>query len=331
MTSTESNKPLTEATTFISKSKSRVREGLPYPLGATWDGSGVNFAIFSANATKVELCLFDDEGKEEIERIELPEFTNEIWHGYLPDARPGTLYGYRVHGPYEPQNGHRFNHNKLLIDPYAKQIVGELEWNDALFGYTIGHPDGDLSFDERDSAPFMPRCRVIDPAFTWGNTTHPRVPRDRTVFYETHVRGYTMQHPAVPESARGTFSGLQESEVIDYIKSLGITSVELMPIHYFLDDNHLLEKGLRNFWGYNTLAFFAPHSRYMASQSIGEFKVMVARMHNAGLEVILDVVYNHTAEGNEMGPTLSLKGIDNANYYRLMPDDARYYINDTGT
>ncbi|MDR6236974.1 glycogen debranching protein GlgX [Pseudomonas oryzihabitans] len=331
MTSTDSNKPLTEATTFISKSKSRVREGLPYPLGATWDGSGVNFAIFSANATKVELCLFDDEGKEEIERIELPEFTNEIWHGYLPDARPGTLYGYRVHGPYEPQNGHRFNHNKLLIDPYAKQIVGELEWNDALFGYTIGHPDGDLSFDERDSAPFMPRCRVIDPAFTWGNTTHPRVPRDRTVFYETHVRGYTMQHPAVPESARGTFSGLQESEVIDYIKSLGITSVELMPIHYFLDDNHLLEKGLRNFWGYNTLAFFAPHSRYMASQSIGEFKVMVARMHNAGLEVILDVVYNHTAEGNEMGPTLSLKGIDNANYYRLMPDDARYYINDTGT
>ncbi|MEH3024133.1 MAG: glycogen debranching protein GlgX [Pseudomonas oryzihabitans] len=331
MTSSESNKPLTEATAFISKSKSRVREGLPYPLGATWDGSGVNFAIFSANATKVELCLFDDEGKEEIERIELPEFTNEIWHGYLPDARPGTLYGYRVHGPYEPQNGHRFNHNKLLIDPYAKQIVGELEWNDALFGYTIGHPDGDLSFDERDSAPFMPRCRVIDPAFTWGNTTHPRVPRDRTVFYETHVRGYTMQHPAVPENARGTFSGLQESEVIDYIKSLGITSVELMPIHYFLDDNHLLEKGLRNFWGYNTLAFFAPHSRYMASQSIGEFKVMVARMHNAGLEVILDVVYNHTAEGNEMGPTLSLKGIDNANYYRLMPDDARYYINDTGT
>ncbi|KUM43316.1 glycogen debranching protein [Pseudomonas sp. EpS/L25] len=315
----------------MSKSKSRVREGLPYPLGATWDGSGVNFAIFSANATKVELCLFDDEGKEEIERIELPEFTNEIWHGYLPDARPGTLYGYRVHGPYEPQNGHRFNHNKLLIDPYAKQIVGELEWNDALFGYTIGHPDGDLSFDERDSAPFMPRCRVIDPAFTWGNTTHPRVPRDRTVFYETHVRGYTMQHPAVPENARGTFSGLQESEVIDYIKSLGVTSVELMPIHYFLDDNHLLEKGLRNFWGYNTLAFFAPHSRYMASQSIGEFKVMVARMHNAGLEVILDVVYNHTAEGNEMGPTLSLKGIDNANYYRLMPDDARYYINDTGT
>ncbi|KTT10892.1 glycogen debranching protein GlgX [Pseudomonas rhizoryzae] len=331
MTSTDSHKPLTEATTFISKSKSRVREGLPYPLGATWDGSGVNFAIFSANATKVELCLFDDEGKEEIERIELPEFTNEIWHGYLPDARPGTLYGYRVHGPYEPQNGHRFNHNKLLIDPYAKQIVGELEWNDALFGYTIGHPDGDLSFDERDSAPFMPRCRVIDPAFTWGNTTHPRVPRDRTVFYETHVRGYTMQHPAVPENARGTFSGLQESEVIDYIKSLGVTSVELMPIHYFLDDNHLLEKGLRNFWGYNTLAFFAPHSRYMASQSIGEFKVMVARMHNAGLEVILDVVYNHTAEGNEMGPTLSLKGIDNANYYRLMPDDARYYINDTGT
>jgi glycogen operon protein len=316
---------------FVNRTTSRVREGMPYPLGANWDGSGVNFALFSAHATKVELCLFDQDTLEEIERIELPEYTNEIWHGYLPDARPGTLYGYRVHGPYEPEAGHRFNPNKLLIDPYAKHIVGELEWNDALFGYTIGHPDGDLSFDERDSAPYMPRCRVIDPAFTWGTTEKPKVPWERTVFYETHVRGFTMQHPSVPENTRGTFSAFHESDVVDYIRSLGVTSVELMPIHYFLDDNHLLEKGLRNFWGYNTLAFFAPHARYMASQSIGEFKIMVARMHKAGLEVILDVVYNHTAEGNEMGPTLSLKGIDNASYYRLMPDNPRYYINDTGT
>jgi glycogen operon protein len=310
---------------------SRVSEGLPYPLGATWDGSGVNFAIFSANATKVELCLFDSDGQVEIERIALPEFTNEIWHGYLPDARPGTLYGYRVHGPYDPENGHRFNHNKLLIDPYAKQISGELKWDDALFGYTVGHEDGDLSFDERDSAPFMPRCRVIDPAFTWGNTAKPNVPWENTVFYETHVRGFTMRHPAVPEAERGTFAAFHQYDVVEYVRSLGVTSIELMPVHYFLDDNHLLEKGLRNFWGYNTLGFFAPHARYMAGQSIGEFKVMVSRFHKAGMEVILDVVYNHTAEGNEMGPTLSLKGIDNANYYRLMPDDARYYINDTGT
>ncbi|TDV45072.1 glycogen operon protein [Pseudomonas graminis] len=316
---------------FRNQTHSRILEGQPYPLGATWDGSGVNFAIFSAHATKVELCLFDADGKGEIERIELPEFTNETWHGYLPDARPGTLYGYRVHGPYEPHKGHRFNHHKMLIDPYAKQIVGELQWDDALFGYTIGHPDADLSFDARDSAPFMPRCRVIDPAFTWGNTPKPNVPWARTVFYETHVRGFTQQHPGVPEAVRGTFAAFHESDVVDYIKWLGVTSVELMPVHYFLDDHHLLEKGLRNYWGYNTLAFFAPHARYMAGASIGEFKVMVSRMHKAGLEVILDVVYNHTAEGNERGPTLSLKGIDNANYYRLMPDDSRYYINDTGT
>jgi len=326
-----SDQSASDSASSQDRTPSRVSEGLPYPLGATWDGSGVNFAIFSANATKVELCLFDAQGLEEIERIALPEFTNEIWHGYLPDARPGTLYGYRVHGPYDPANGHRFNHNKLLIDPYAKQISGELQWDDALFGYTVGHVDGDLSFDERDSAPFMPRCRVIDPAFTWGNTAKPNVPWENTVFYETHVRGFTMRHPSVPEHERGTFAAFHQYDVVEYIRSLGVTSVELMPVHYFLDDNHLLEKGLRNFWGYNTLGFFAPHARYMAGQSIGEFKVMVSRFHKAGLEVILDVVYNHTAEGNEMGPTLSLKGIDNANYYRLMPDDARYYINDTGT
>ena len=308
---------------------SRVRDGLPFPLGATWDGLGVNFALFSAHATRVELCLFDD-GGHEIERICLPEHTNEVWHGYLPDARPGQIYGYRVHGPYEPQAGHRFNPNKLLLDPYAKQIVGELEWNDALFGYTIGHPDGDLSFDERDSAPYVPKARVIDPAFTWGREQRPRVPWDQTVVYETHVRGYTMRHPRVPQELRGTFAGLAVKEVADYMRRQGFTSIELLPIHAFVDDNNLLEMGLRNYWGYNTLSFFAPQPRYMASNTIDEFKEMVAHFHDAGLEVLLDVVYNHTAEGNELGPTLSLRGIDNLSYYRLA-EDPRYYINDTGT
>ena len=310
---------------------SRVREGLPFPLGATWDGLGVNFALFSAHATKVELCLFDATGREELERIELPEYTDEVWHGYLPDARPGQLYGYRVHGPYEPEAGHRFNPHKLLLDPYAKQLVGELTWDAALFGYTIGHADGDLSFDTRDSAPFMPRCRVIDPAFTWGRSRDIQLPWDRTVIYETHVRGYTMRHPAVPEALRGTFSGLMVNEVVDYIRSLGVSSVELLPIHAFVNDQHLLEQGLRNYWGYNTLGFFAPDSRYLSGNSINEFKQMVACFHAADLEIILDVVYNHTAEGNELGPTLSFKGIDNASYYRLMPEEARYYIDDTGT
>ncbi|MCM2130253.1 glycogen debranching protein GlgX [Larsenimonas sp. GH3-8] len=310
---------------------SRVQEGLPYPLGATWDGLGINFAIFSAHATKVELCLFSDDGQTEIERIELPEYTDEVWHGYLLDARPGLLYGYRVHGPYAPEEGHRFNPNKLLIDPCACQLVGELIWDDALYGYTIGHEDGDLSFDERDSAPFIPKCRVIDPAFTWGRSQEIHVPWERTVFYEAHVRGLTMRHPDVSENVRGTFSGLSEPAVLDYLRSLGISSLELMPIHAFADDRHLQEKGLHNYWGYNTLAFFAPHQAYMATSTISEFKQMVACCHAGGIEVILDVVYNHTAEGNELGPTLSWKGIDNASYYRLMPDDRRYYINDTGT
>jgi glycogen operon protein len=304
---------------------------LPFPLGATWDGLGVNFAIFSAHATKVELCLFDATGETEIERIELPEYTDEIWHGYLPDAHPGQIYGYRVHGPYDPQNGHRFNPNKLLIDPYAKQLVGELKWSESLFGYTIGHPDGDLSFDERDSAPFVPKSKVVDPAFTWGRDRPALVPWDKTIIYETHVRGYTMLHPSVPEAQRGTFAGLMHPDVIDYLRKLGVSSVELLPIHGFVQDQHLLEKGMKNYWGYNTIAFFAPHPRYLASGHIGEFKQMVARLHNAGLEVILDVVYNHTAEGNELGPTLSMRGIDNASYYRLMPDDRRYYVNDSGT
>ncbi|WP_110685379.1 glycogen debranching protein GlgX [Salinicola aestuarinus] len=310
---------------------SRIQEGLPHPLGATWDGLGVNFALFSAHATRVELCLFDEAGKEEVERIPLPEYTDEVWHGYLPDARPGQLYGYRVHGLYAPEEGHRFNPHKLLIDPYAKQLVGELVWDDALYGYTIGHEDGDLSFDERDSGPFMPRCRVIDPAFTWGRSSEIMVPWSDTVIYEAHARGYTMRHPAVPEELRGTFSGLAVPEVVDYLKGLGISSLELMPIHAFADDRHLQEKELHNYWGYNTLAFFVPHPRYMATGTISEFKQMVARYHAAGIEVLLDVVYNHTAEGNEMGPTLSLKGIDNASYYRLMPEENRYYINDTGT
>ena len=313
----------------IVQQRSRVREGMPNPLGATWDGLGVNFALFSAHATKVELCLFDESGETEIERVELPEYTDEVWHGYLPDARPGTVYAYRVHGPYEPEAGHRFNPNKLLLDPYAKQLVGELTWDPAVFGYTAGTED--LTFDERDSAFFMPKCRVIDPAFTWGREQPPRVSWERTIFYETHVRGYTMRHPAVPENLRGTFSGMGNKAIVDYVRSLGVTSVELLPIHAYVDDDFLLQKGLRNYWGYNSIGFFAPQPRYMATPFVNEFKEMVAKFHDAGIEVILDVVYNHTAEGNEMGPTLSFKGIDNASYYRLLPDQKRYYINDTGT
>ncbi|WP_180284211.1 glycogen debranching protein GlgX [Azospirillum oleiclasticum] len=303
---------------------------MPYPLGANWDGLGSNFALFSANATKVELCLFDQEGRRELERIELPEYTDEVWHGYLPDARPGTVYGYRVHGPYDPAAGHRFNPNKLLLDPYAKQLVGALRWSDAHFGYRVGAARGDLSFDRRDSAAGMPKCMVVDPAFTWGSDRRLGTPWDSTILYETHVRGYTMRHPEVPQRVRGTFSGLGHAAVVDYIRSLGVTAVELLPIHAFADDRHLVAKGLKNYWGYNSMGFFAPDPRYMATTFVNEFKEMVARFHDAGIEVILDVVYNHTAEGNEMGPTLSFKGIDNASYYRLAPDP-RYYINDTGT
>ncbi len=311
---------------------SRVREGLPYPLGATWDGLGVNFALFSAHATKVELCLFDEAGEREIERIELPEFTDEVWHGYLPDARPGTVYGYRVHGPYEPEHGHRFNPNKLLLDPYARTILGDLTWGPEVYGYQLENGD-DRSFDERDSAPMMPKCRVIDPAFTWGRERSPAVPWERTILYEAHVKGFTRLHPAVPEEMRGTYAGLAAPEVVAYLRALGITSVELLPIHTFIHDALLLEKGLSNYWGYNTIGFFSPARRYARTPAtaVSEFKEMVARLHDAGIEVILDVVYNHTAEGNELGPTLSLKGIDNASYYRLLPDQQRYYINDTGT
>jgi glycogen operon protein len=316
-----------------SINQSRVTQGRPNPLGATWTGLGVNFALFSANATKVELCLFDSSGETELERIELPEYTNEVFHGFLPDARPGTVYAYRVHGPYEPEAGHRFNPNKLVLDPYALSHVGDLKWDHSLFGYTIGHPDEDLSFDERDSAAFMPKCRVVDPAFTWGNDRRPRIPWERTVFYETHVKGITKRHPLVPEEMRGTYAGLGHQDVIKHIKSLGVTSVELLPVQFFLNDDYLINKGMVNYWGYNSLGFFSPARRYARTPdfAFSEFKEMVARLHDAGLEVIMDVVYNHTAEGNERGATLSFKGIDNASYYRLLPDQKRYYINDTGT
>ena len=312
---------------------SRIFEGLPHPLGATWDGLGVNFALFSAHATCVELCLFDPTGENEIETVELPEYTDEVWHGYLPDARPGTVYAYRVHGPYEPGNGHRFNPAKLLLDPYAKAHVGALRWRPELFGYVVGHADADLVRDDRDSAPFMPKCRVVDPSFTWGRDQRPRVPWNRTIFYELHAKGFTKLHPAVPEALRGTFGGLATKDVVDYLKALGITSVELLPVQTFVDDSHLQGKDLSNYWGYNTVGFFAPHPAYSSGTTGGhsEFKAMVAHLHDAGLEVILDVVYNHTAEGNELGPTLSFRGIDNASYYRLLPDNRRFYINDTGT
>ncbi|MGC4062929.1 MAG: glycogen debranching protein GlgX [Aquabacterium sp.] len=309
----------------------QLSEGSPYPRGASYDGHGVNFALFSANASKVELCIFDEAGDKEIARIALPEYTDEVWHGYLPGLGPGTRYGYRVHGPYEPDAGHRFNPNKLVLDPYARAHAGTVEWSPALFGYEVGHPDGDLSFDTRDSAKHMPKCVVVDSRFEWKQPTAPRVPWDRTVFYELHVRGYTQKHPRVPEAIRGTFAGLAHDDVIASIKELGVTSVELLPVQMFVDQPYLLEKGLRNYWGYDTLGFFALQQRYLSQPSLDEFKAMVDRFHQAGLEVILDVVYNHTPEGNELGPTLSFKGIDNASYYRLMPDQPRYYINDTGT
>ena len=309
-----------------------IRPGHGQQLGANFDGKGVNFALFSAHAERVELCLFDPSGKTEIARLELPEYTDEIWHGYVPDLQPGALYGYRVYGPYDPENGHRFNPNKLLIDPYARELEGDVEWNDAHFGYELGHEESDLSFDSRDSAPYTPKCKVIDPdAFDWQGENRPNVPWPKTVIYETHVKGFTRLNPALPQELRGTFEGLGHQASVDYIKSLGITSVELLPVHWFPDDQHLLDRGLKKFWGYNTLGFFAPASRYYGPEGIAGFRNMVRAFHDAGIEVILDVVYNHTAEGNELGPTLSFKGIDNFSYYRTMPDQHRYYINDTGT
>jgi isoamylase len=310
----------------------KIWPGHPYPLGATWDGSGVNFALFSENATAVELCLFDDAGRER--RVRLTEQTDRVWHVYLPEARPGQLYGYRVYGPHSPREGHRFNPAKLLRDPYARAVSGTLQWNDALYGYTIGSPEADLSCDHRDSAPFMPKCAVIDSAFTWGSDERPRTPWDRTIIYELHVKGFTRLNPLVSPEARGTFAGLATPEVIEHLLSLGITAVELMPVQQFIHDRYLVERGLSNFWGYTTINYFAPHAEYASlgdrGEQVAEFKTMVKTLHREGIEVILDVVYNHTGEGNHLGPTLCFRGVDNRSYYRLNPNDLRHYADFSG-
>jgi glycogen operon protein len=313
----------------------RVWPGRPYPLGATWDGAGVNFALFAEHAHKVELCLFESsEARTETQRITLPEQTDQVWHAYLPDVQPEQLYGYRVHGPYEPARGHRFNPSKIVLDPYAKAIGRDLCWDDALFGYRIGDPAADLSCDTRDSAPFAPLAAVIDPAFTWGDDRPPRTPWHKTLIYELHVKGFSQRLPGVPDRLQGTYAGLASEAAIRHLTDLSVTAVELMPVHHHVDDRHLVEKGLANYWGYNTLAFLAPDLRYAsvpsARESIHQFKMMVRALHAAGLEVILDVVYNHTAEGNQLGPTLSMRGIDNASYYRLSPNDPRFYMDFTG-
>jgi isoamylase len=306
-----------------------IEAGEPMPLGATWDGKGVNFALFSAHAEKVELCLFDERGRRELQRIELPAYTDEVWHGYVRDARPGQRYGYRVYGPYRPADGHRFNHHKLLIDPYAKALAGPLRWSDANFGYRVGSAHPESSFDRRDDAAAIPKCVVLDTAFTWSGDRRPNTAWRDTIVYELNVRGYTMQFPGMPAHLRGTFAALSSASVIDYLLRLGITAVELLPVHAYVDERRLIERGLRNAWGYNPIAFFAPHALYMSEPNVNEFRTMVRRFHEAGIEVILDVVYNHTAEGDHLGPTLSFRGIDNASYYRLA-GDKHYYENDTG-
>ncbi|MGF7160715.1 glycogen operon protein [Rhodoligotrophos appendicifer] len=310
----------------------RISTGAPAPLGATFDGSGVNFALFSAHADKVELCLFDSSGEREVARLVLPGRTGDVWHGALPDAEVGQLYGYRVHGPYDPHRGHRFNPNKLLVDPYAKALHGSLQWTDEVFGFQRGSPEADLSYDTRDSAAYVPKCRVIDPAFSWGDHKAPGHAWTDTVLYEAHVGGLTMLHPELGPDERGTFDGVGSSAIIEHLVKLGITSVELLPVHAFVDEFALFQRGLANYWGYNTLGFFAPHGPYLGpSQNPNRFKTMVNRLHDAGIEVILDVVFNHTAETEEIGPTLSFRGIDNASYYWLREDDPRYYVNVTGT
>jgi glycogen debranching enzyme GlgX len=306
------------------ETQSRVQPGSPSPLGATWDGRGVNFALFSENAEKVELCLFDPSGRRETERVVLPEYTNMVWHGYVSGLHPGQLYGYRVHGPYEPRLGHRFNPNKLLIDPYATALEGQLLLSDVHYGYRRESSRADMSFDKRDSARAVPKCRVVEPAFTWGTERLPNTPWSQTVVYELHVKGFTKLHPDVPELERGTFAGLGAPAVVDYLVKLGITAVELLPIHPIADEQHLVSKNLRNYWGYSNINYFAPDPRFLSRGQIREFKMMVANLHAAGIEVILDVVYNHSGEGNEYGPTLSFRGIDNASYYVLAPDKRRY-------
>lgn len=309
--------------------------GNPYPLGATWDGEGVNFALYAENATRVELCLFDaPKDAAETASVRLADRSNHVWHVYLPGIKPGQLYGYRVDGPFEPGEGHRFNRNKVLIDPYAKAVAGTISWHNSLFGYEMGHNEADLSFSETDSAPYIPKSVVIDNQFDWEGDQPLKTPYNESVIYETHVKGFTKLHPDIPEELKGTYKGMGHPATITYLKELGVTAVELMPVHHFVTDKHLLDKGLTNYWGYNTIGYFAPDVRYAATgvcgEQVREFKEMVKALHKAGIEVILDVVYNHTGEGNHLGPTLSFRGIDNAAYYRLT-EDKRYYMDYTGT
>ncbi|HET7461990.1 MAG TPA: glycogen debranching protein GlgX [Longimicrobium sp.] len=314
----------------------RVLPGRRSPLGATWDGEGVNFAVFSEHATAVEVCLYDaDDPTRETARLRLREVTAHVWHGYVPGLEPGQLYGFRLDGPYEPREGHRFNPFKLLLDPYAKAVAGKVDWTHPVFGYPLGNPEGDLVRDDGDSGAGMPKGVVLDHAYDWEGDRPPRTPWYRTVIYEAHVKGLTMRHPDVPPEVRGTYAGVAHPAVIGHLQSIGVTALELLPVHDFVDDNYLLEKGLRNYWGYNTLNFFSPDARYSGSGDRGgqvrEFRDMVKALHRAGIEVILDVVYNHTAEGNHLGPTLSFKGIDNVTYYRLVAANPQYYMDYTGT
>ncbi len=308
----------------------RLDAGLPYPMGAHSDGLGVNFAVFSANASKIELCIFDQGGRRELKRFALPECTDEVWHGYLHNAGPGLLYGYRAYGPYDPRNGHRFNPQKLLIDPYARKLFGPVRWSDALFGYRVQHPKADLSLDRRDSAALVSKCIVTGDGFQWGTKERPCTPWAETMIYEAHLRGASMKREDLRAEVRGTSEALGSPRFIDHLHKVGVTAIELLPVHAFLQDHFLVERGLRNYWGYNTLAFFAPEPSYLANGKTDDLRMAIRRLHAAGIEVILDVVYNHTGEGNELGPTLSWRGLDNASYYRLIPGDERYYINDTG-
>jgi glycogen operon protein len=310
-----------------------VWPGSPFPLGAAFDGRGTNFSLFTDSAQHVELCLFDDEGQEE--RITLSEFTAACWHGYVPGVGPGTRYGFRVHGPHDPEHGQRFNSAKLLLDPYARAITGDVVWDEAVYGYSWGDSAADLSHNDADSAPFVPRSVIVDDAFDWGDDRHPNTPWHETMIYEAHVRGFTKLHPTIPENLRGTYAGLATNDAIEHLTLLGVTAIELLPVHHFLHDQPLVDRGLRNYWGYNTIGFFAPYSGYSSSgangEQVQEFKAMVKALHEANIEVILDVVYNHTAEGNHMGPTLSFRGIDNDDYYRLVADNPRFYMDYTGT
>jgi glycogen operon protein len=315
---------------ILAPAAAGMEAGAPYPLGATYDGGGTNFAVFSAHAVKIELCLFDAAGRHEIARHALPECSNEVWHGYLPELHPGALYGYRAYGPYQPEQGHRFNPNKLLLDPYARLLHGQVRWSDALFGYRYHSPKADLSYDRRDSASAMPKAVVADSSFNWHGDRPPAVPWDKTVIYETHVRGLSMRCERIPPRERGTFAALADPFVIDHLVRLGITAVELLPVQAYLQDRRLVNLGLSNYWGYNTLAYFAPEPRYLANGSPDEVRHVVRRLHAAGIEVILDVVYNHTCEESELGPTLSFRGLDNASYYRLEAGNQRRLVNDTG-